>query len=236
MKAKWFNTPNRVTISRILLSLILFVLLSVPLFVAPEKLILIPTTHITVLDLVCFVFFIALGATDGVDGHLARSTNQVTDLGKVLDPLADKMLVDGTMVLLSARSPMLLPPLFTVLFICRDLLVDGVRIMCASKGHVVAANMWGKVKTVMEMVLIPIVIIRGFPFSYLDRYLSPTEFGAWGTEVADQLSYQGELSAMVFCLVLGVATLVLSLVSGGIYIYRGRYALIGDGSDHREDK
>lgn len=228
MWRKLLNVPNILTLSRVILSIALFILLCVPFFVEPSQLALIPQTHITALDLVCAVVFILLASTDGLDGHIARSTDQVTDLGKVLDPLADKLLVDGTMIMLSARSPMLLPPIFTVLFVGRDLMVDGMRIMCASKGHVVAANMWGKVKTVMEMILIPIVMLRGLPLNFVDMVVTPEayEYASWWAN--GPWSYEGEMFAMIFCLVLGVATLVLSLLSGAIYLYRGRYALTGE--------
>lgn len=233
MKRKIFNAPNTVTLSRVTFSLFLFVLLMVPMFVDMETLIQIPETHFTVLDLVSFVLFIVLASTDSVDGHLARSTGQVTDLGKVLDPLADKLLVDGTMVLLSVRAPLLLPPIFVALFIARDLMVDGVRIMAASKGHVVPANIWGKCKTVMEMVLLPVVILRGFPLNFADRAFDPSSYSSWvPTSCWD---YHGELFAMVYCLILGFATLVMSLISGGIYVYQCRSVLIGEKKDSDED-
>ncbi len=236
MWKKLLNVPNTLTLSRVILSIGLFILLCVPFFAEPAQLALIPKTHITALDLVCTVVFILLASTDGLDGHIARSTDQVTDLGKVLDPLADKLLVDGTMIMLSARSPMLLPPIFTVLFVGRDLMVDGMRIMCASKGHVVAANMWGKVKTVMEMILIPIVMLRGFPLNFVDMAVTPAayEYSSW---IANgPWSYDGELYAMIFCLILGVITLVLSLLSGAIYLYRGRYALTGVPEPQKKDE
>lgn len=235
MDKKIFNLANRITFSRVIFSLALFALLCVSLYVSPTSLILIPETHFTVLDLVCFVLFIVLGSTDSVDGHIARSRNQVTDLGKVLDPLADKLLVDGTMIILSCRSPMLLPPLFTILFVGRDLLVDGVRIMAASKGKVIPANIYGKIKTVMEMTFLPIVILRGFPLNFIDWAFDNEAYSAWAGSlwnVAD--NYSGETAAMIFCLVLGGLTLIASLVSGGIYLWRARHVFTEQGSEKGE--
>lgn len=218
------NAPNRLTLSRIALSLVLFVFFFVTLFFPKETFYLIPTTHFTIADLVCFVLFILLASTDSVDGHLARSTHQVTDLGKVLDPIADKFLVDGSLILLSVRSPMLLPPLFVILFVGRDLLVDGFRIMAASKGKVIPANIYGKLKTVFQMILIPVVFLRGFPFNYLDWAFDRADYDAWVSS-ADSFSHAGETYAMAFSLVLGIITVTMSLVSGAIYLYRGRSVL-----------
>ncbi len=223
------NTPNRISLARFIGALALFCLFSVVFYVPEPVLIVIPTTHFTIVDLVCFALFIFLAATDGIDGHIARSRHQVTDLGKFLDPLADKILVDGALILLTIRDPMLLPPLFTVLFVARDLCVDGFRMIAASKGVVVPANIYGKAKTVMEMVLVPVLFLRGFPVSYLDRWLDPAAFAAIWTK--SPFSFAGETWAMGFCLLLGVATVAMSLVSGAIYVYRGRAFLTGDGKE-----
>lgn len=231
MRGKRIGAANWVTISRVALSLVLFALLMVPIYVSYESLVIIPETHFTVLDLVCFVLFIVLSSTDSVDGHLARSRNEVTNLGKVLDPLADKLLVDGTMIILSVRAPMLLPPVFCVLFIARDLLVDGLRIMSASKGKIIPANMWGKVKTVLEMSYLPVVILRGFPLNFVDWATSDSYSTGWLS--GDPWSYDGELAAMIFCLVLGLVTLVFSIVSGIIYLYQGR-DLLNEGLDRKD--
>lgn len=244
MKKYRLNIPNRISLSRIFLSFALFVLMLVSLYLKPQTFYIIPTTHFTILDLVCFVVFILLASTDSIDGHIARSRNMVSDLGKVLDPIADKLLVDGSLIILSVKSPMLLPPLFVVLLIARDLIIDGVRIMASSKGKVIPANIWGKLKTVFEMILIPVVIIRGFPFNYIDWYLNN---GTLGQPVAPYKGYDfwlngktfefiGETSAMGFALTLGLITVILSLLSGAIYIYRAKDYLVDNSINKGEKK
>ncbi len=216
-KAK-LNIPNRITLIRFVGSLALFILVYVGLFGIGGQ---VPTTHFTYLDLFCFVLFILLASTDGIDGHIARSRNLVTDLGKFMDPLADKILVDGSLILLTIRDPLLLPPAFTVLLVGRDFVVDGFRMVAASKGKVVPADIYGKAKTLMEMIYIPILFLGGFPVSYVDWAVDADAFGAFWqrTSIWD---YSGELWAMVFCLVLGFATVCMSLISGIRYLYIGR--------------
>jgi len=225
------NLPNKISLARIFLSFGLFVLMIVSVYLPPTVFYVIPTTHFTILDIVCFVVFILLASTDSVDGHIARSRNMVSDLGKILDPVADKLLVDGSLIILSARSPMLLPPLFVILLVGRDLVMDGVRMMAAKKGQIIPANIWGKLKTVFEMILIPVVIIRGFPFNYIDWAISSeTEYNSWLNEVA--FSYDGELYAMIFCLVIGIVTVLFSIISSAIYLQKARN-LISD--DYKDD-
>ena len=118
------------------------------------------------------VFFIA-SMTDFLDGYLARKNNEVTDLGKFLDPIADKMLVNSMMVFLSLNFVSLAEHqrfafFLVIIMIVRDLVVDGLRFMVAKKNVVVAANIFGKLKTVAQMVAIVVVFLNGFPFSYFD--------------------------------------------------------------------
>ncbi len=118
------------------------------------------------------VFFIA-SMTDFLDGYLARKNNEVTDLGKFLDPIADKMLVNSMMVFLSLNFASLAEHqrfafFLVIIMIVRDLVVDGLRFMVAKKNVVVAANIFGKLKTVAQMVAIVVVFLNGFPFSYFD--------------------------------------------------------------------
>jgi len=232
------NLPNKISLARIFLSFGLFVLMIVSVYLPPTVFYVIPTTHFTILDIVCFVVFILLASTDSVDGHIARSRNMVSDLGKILDPVADKLLVDGSLIILSARSPMLLPPLFVILLVGRDLVMDGVRMMAAKKGQIIPANIWGKLKTVFEMILIPVVIIRGFPFNYIDLAISSedwaisseAEYNSWLNGVA--FSYDGELYAMIFCLGIGIVTVLFSIISSAIYLQKARN-LISD--DYKDD-
>lgn len=116
--------------------------------------------------IVAIVLFLAAVFTDFLDGYIARRTNQVTDLGKLLDPTADKMLVCFSLFLLvEARVfsqgviPLGVGSFCCALIICRELLVGIVRQIAASKGIIVAANMWGKVKATFQYISIPILML-----------------------------------------------------------------------------
>jgi CDP-diacylglycerol--glycerol-3-phosphate 3-phosphatidyltransferase len=133
---------------------------------------LLGTSGFNWIDLTCAIIFVLGSITDSIDGKIARKHNLITDLGKFLDPLADKFLVDSAFILLSTRMTLdghfYLYPFLTVLFVGRDLAMDGLRMVANSKGRVLAANIYGKVKTVMEMIVIPVIFLNGFPFNYLD--------------------------------------------------------------------
>lgn len=222
------NLANKVTLSRFPLTLLLLVTYFVSFFIPAPSLYIIPMTHMTILDLVCCVVFIVIAATDSVDGHIARSRNMVSDFGKYMDPLADKFLIDGTLIMLSAKMPMLCPPLFVVLLVGRDFIIDGIRMICGNKGTVIPANMFGKAKTVAETVYIPFLFLRGFPFQFIDYTYDRNAFDIWGATDGlwqNSFGYDGEVAAMSWLLFLGVVTVLLSLISGGIYIYKARATL-----------
>lgn len=171
------NLPNKITSVRLGLAFVLMILFSISFLpnsssFAPE--IVISSFHFgfTWIDLVCCIIFIIASSTDAIDGHIARSRGLVTNLGKFLDPLADKFLVDSSFILLACRSDfagkMQVLPIFAVLFIGRDLAMDGLRCIAANQGKVLAANIYGKVKTAIQMGLIPILFLNGFPFSLLN--------------------------------------------------------------------
>lgn len=137
------NLPNKLTILRIIL---------VPFFIA-TILIDFPLHY-----LVSGIIFGIASVTDSLDGRIARSQNLITDFGKFADPLADKILVISALVcflqtgLLGAYGAI---PVVIVLF--REFAVSGIRLVAASSGKVVAANIWGKVKTVSQMVGIALI-------------------------------------------------------------------------------
>ena len=167
----------------------------------------------------CFVIFIVGSITDAIDGHLARSRNLVTNLGKFLDPLADKFLVDSAFILLSTRLDWYghyqVLPFFAILFIGRDLAMvfigrdlamDGLSSLAARQGKVLAANIWGKVKTAIQMGLIPVLFLKGFPFSLLN-------FGSLETWMANRWEYTYILTNILVCV-----SLCVSLLSLFIYV------------------
>ena len=104
------------------------------------------------------VVFIVISATDAVDGYLARSRNEVTDFGKFLDPLADKILVCAA--LLGLVEMQLLPSWIALIILAREFIISGLRMLAANQGLVVAASWYGKVKTVSQIVAIIAFIIK----------------------------------------------------------------------------
>lgn len=137
------NTPNKLTILRILL---------IPLFMVVALYELTPYPAI-----VALVVFILACVTDWLDGYLARKNNEVTNFGKILDPLADKMLV--TAALLCLVNDNLVSPWIAIIILAREFIVSGIRISAAADGNVIAASMWGKVKTVWQFIAICITLV-----------------------------------------------------------------------------
>lgn len=121
--------------------------------------------------------FIVASITDKLDGHIARSKNQVTTFGKFLDPLADKILVLTAMILLVELEK--IPAWIPVIVLAREFLVSGYRLLAVEKGgKVIAASMWGKLKTVTQMIAIILVIFDTNPFAECFKgTLSGVQFG-----------------------------------------------------------
>jgi CDP-diacylglycerol--glycerol-3-phosphate 3-phosphatidyltransferase len=198
------NLPTKITVARIAaVALLLIGLFFCDLFPNFSPLVL--GEGVNLVYLLAAIVFALAAATDAVDGRLARRMNQVTDLGKFLDPIADKLLVDSLLIYLAVAhfglSTLTIPLFCVIVMIVRDLVVDGVRVLAASKGVVLAANIFGKLKTALQMVAIPLVLLNGWPFSYFDLSWNP--------------AYR------IATLVVYLATLV-SLLSGILYVIQNR--------------
>lgn len=115
--------------------------------------------------LAALIIFALASITDALDGHIARKHNMVTDFGKFMDPLADKLLV--TAALLAFVEFLNVPAWVVFLIIARELAITGLRTLAAGKGVVMAADKWGKVKTASQMVWICYGLVTGFCFSRL---------------------------------------------------------------------
>ena len=187
----------------------LFVLSVIPGWQTVE----IANTGINLVFLIIFIFFVIACYTDHLDGNLARKNNQVTDLGKFLDPVADKLLVNSLVIFLVAPSifasyipgelnQVSFSVWCAIILVARDIVVDALRFIAASKGTVIAANIFGKLKTVLEMVAIGAVLLNGFPFRYFDA--------SWpaGLHIVDFLVY--------------LAT-AASFISGVIYVIQNKH-------------
>lgn len=145
------NLPNKLTVLRIVLVLVMLVIAYVPI---PGEFL-----HIATTMWILNIIFIVASITDKLDGSLARKNNQITDFGKFLDPIADKMLVLTAMLILVEKG--LLPAWIPVITLLREFMVSGYRMLSAGKeGKVVAANYWGKLKTVTQMTAIILAFIN----------------------------------------------------------------------------
>ena len=109
-------------------------------------------------SVIAAIIFIAISCTDWLDGYLARSRNEVTDFGKFMDPLADKILVAAALISLVELGS--LPTWVVLVILAREFIISGVRMMAASKGVVIAASMLGKFKTVFQMIAIVLFTIK----------------------------------------------------------------------------
>ncbi|WP_100010898.1 CDP-diacylglycerol--glycerol-3-phosphate 3-phosphatidyltransferase [Lentibacillus sediminis] len=156
------NVPNKITLSRIFLIPVFIVLLSVPFNWGAWN---IGQAELPVSHFLAAILFIIASTTDWVDGYYARKYNLVTNLGKFLDPLADKLLVSAALILLVEMG--LAPAWIVILIISREFAVTGLRLVAAGEGIVLAASSMGKLKTVTQIVATAALLLHNFPFSYI---------------------------------------------------------------------
>lgn len=158
------NLPNKLTIFRIILVPIMVIIPFIPL---EGNLFDIPVTWL----LIALIFVIA-SITDKLDGYLARSRNEVTTFGKFLDPIADKILVLAAMIMLVEANR--LPAWIPIIVLFREFVVSGYRLIAVEKsGNVIAASIWGKLKTATQMVGLIVALIDMNSFGkFIDGSLS----------------------------------------------------------------
>ena len=138
------NLANKLTMMRI--------------FLVPIFLIFIAFKSIPYGTIIATMIFIIASLTDQFDGYIARSRNQITNFGKFMDPLADKLLV--TAALVSLVELHLIPAWAAVIIIAREFAVSGLRTLAASEGKVIAASWWGKIKTITQIIAILLLLIK----------------------------------------------------------------------------
>lgn len=155
------NLPNKLTISRIFLIPIFIILLSIPLDLGAWD---IGSTELPITHFIAAMIFIFASATDWVDGYIARKYNLITNLGKFLDPLADKLLVSAALIMLVQLE--LAAAWIVIVIISREFAVTGLRLVAAGEGIVLAAGQMGKLKTATQMLAIILLLLHEFPFSY----------------------------------------------------------------------
>ncbi len=175
------NLPNKLTLFRI--ALIPFFVIC--LLINPEN---------QGLRILADVIFVIASLTDMLDGKIARKYNLVTNFGKFMDPLADKLLVCSAMICLIQTKQ--LAAWFVIIIVAREFIISGFRLIAAENGVVIAANIFGKLKTVSQMIMI-IILVANLPF-------------AW-------LSFLGQLFVWI--------SLILTVLSLVIYIYQNKEVL-----------
>ena len=195
------NLANKLTIIRIILVPIMVI---IPFCGLKGEFLDIPLTWLIV-DLI----FIIASITDKLDGHIARSRNQITTFGKFLDPIADKILVISAMILLVENSR--LPAWIPIIVLFREFMVSGYRLVSVEKGgKVIAASIWGKLKTVTQMLALVVAII------------DINSFGAIFTKNLDTYHFIINLFVTVMMSISVIAT----IISGFDYIKNGKELLL----------
>ena len=176
------NLPNKLTVVRAAL---------VPFFMFFLLTDIVPYSPVWAL-----VIFIAASVTDALDGHIARSRNLVTNFGKFLDPLADKVLVLSALICFIETGHAGAVPV--IIIAAREFMVSGLRLVTAGEGVVVAAGIWGKLKTAFTMAAIVLILLLNCFFG-----TDPSDYELWLTVTEQSLIW---ISA------------ALTVISGGVYL------------------
>lgn len=190
--------PNKLTLLRIILIPVMIVLFYIPWL--SENNIFLGVSYLYFIE---FLIFIIASLTDFLDGYIARKYNLVTTFGKFLDPLADKMLVFSSMVILMLNNNGVIPegplvPMWVfVVMIIREFMVSGIRMLVSTKGVVIAAGWMGKWKTFVTMIAILVLFMSGIHVSVI---------------------YIGQVLMYIACL--------LTIVSGAQYFWRSRNIIL----------
>lgn len=189
------NLPNKLTTGRIIMVFLMIGVLLYPYQTMSNF--VVNGRSIPLVYLFSLAIFIVASITDFLDGYLARKLNLITNLGKFLDPLADKLLTNSLLILLMITPAWLVEPSMlrvpawaVIIMIARDLTVDGIRMIAASEGKVLAANVFGKVKTFLQIFAIIFYLINDALFASLSLPIgwSITEVTLYLAAIASLLS------------------------------------------------
>lgn len=166
------NLPNKLTITRVIMSILIIVILlggsyttSLFGFEIP-KLFINESMVVDLKYIIAGILFVLASLTDFFDGYIARKYNMVTNFGKLVDAIADKILVNSVLIILSAQG--FIHPVIPVIIIIRDSVVNSIKMLAASKGKVVAAINLGKIKTACLMAGIVLTLFYNLPFELLN--------------------------------------------------------------------
>ncbi len=188
------NLPNRLTLFRIILIPVVVLVYIFPYAQAgiQMKVLNVSGTSLSVVNLICLAIYFIAAITDYFDGQIARKRNMMTTFGKFADPIADKMLTTTMFILFASRG--IIPVVPVIIMVCRDIIVDGCRMIAATNGKVVAAQMLGKVKTFAQMITIALILLNNLPFEIWR--LPVTEIMLWFSafvSMASGVSYFNQL-------------------------------------------
>lgn len=196
------NLPNKITVSRIILSILVLIMMVFPFheigFEFPVYMVA-GRVEISLKYIIAAVIFIVASVTDFLDGHIARKNNLVTDFGKVMDAIADKILVNGMLIILAVDG--FIPAVIPVIIITRDTFVDSIKMVAGQSGHAVGASIMGKIKTICMMIGVSLMLVYNLPFELI------------GIQVADALI---------------VLATILSVVSGIQYFQNNKKTILKD--------
>lgn len=159
------NLPNKLTMLRIFLSIVIIAILVFPFDAMGISLYTFYVNESIVIDIkyiIAGVLFIIASLTDFLDGYIARKYNLVTDFGKMIDSIADKILVNSVLIILSSSG--FIHPIIPVIIILRDTVVNSIKMVAGNKGNVVAAIKSGKIKAACLMVGIVLTLFYNLPF------------------------------------------------------------------------
>ena len=165
------NTPTKLTVSRLILSLVIIFILLFPWSMINVTIPQVLVSGVTV-DIrypIAGVLFIIASLTDFLDGYLARKNNQITNTGNMLDAIADKVLVDSVLIILACQG--FVNAIVPVVIVLRDIVVDAIKMEAASKGKVVAAIKSGKIKTASLMVGTVLMLFYNLPFELVNVHV-----------------------------------------------------------------
>lgn len=187
-KKKGMNLPNKITCVRLVLSVIVLLILLFPwhdVNVEWPVYSVLGVENVNLKYIIAGVLFMIASVTDFLDGYIARKYNMVTDFGKVMDAIADKVLVNGVLIILAYDK--FIPLLVPVIIITRDIVVDSIKMASGSKGRVVAASWPGKIKTICMMIGVTLTFFYNMPFAFIGN----------GIRIADIFVYVATIMSIV---------------------------------------
>lgn len=196
------NLPNKITLTRIIMAILLLILLVFPFY---QIGISFPTYYVfdkislNLKYIIGGILFMIASFSDFLDGNIARKRGLVTDLGKIMDAIADKILVNGVLIVLAVNG--YISVVIPVVIVTRDIVVNSIRMAASGKGKVIAAGWVGKAKTVCMMAGISLLFFSNLPFEI------------WNVKVAELLVF--------------IAT-VLSVISGCQYFIANKEFVLAE--------